>query len=798
MEKRSSSLILMFTLSFALPAAAQTYDGPAELPLSVPSSTYPDSCSYSGPGEKSPDACGFNVVHIANSGNAATNFTNLQNALDTPACGASGLIIALAPGAQFAKAGAAPVQLQYPGCNGHWIIVRSDVTDSSLPKPMTRITPSYLSSMATIVGQQPNGTTITDYTNMVAGHGANHYWLGPGLEVTYQQGGPYVYDLIGVGENGETNANQLPDHITVDRCYVHGPDQVDDTHVGIAGDATNIVIINNYISGVHQVDNESHGLLFFNTPGPGLVENNYVEAGAQSILVGGADPPPGVVTSDFTITNNYFVKPTQYWQGSESYNGVDSMTKNHVELKFAQRFLFDGNVFDYNWCCFTQSGPVLVMIPMNQNNHDSQAVDQDITFRYNLAQHAMTAMVVATTSSSAGNSYPNSGERRFSIHDNIFSDISGSWSQTGLGTYADGVQTGLLSIHATQAPLAGTADSITIDHNTVVGTDAYGTTMGNTVAENYPFTHFVFTNNILYWGQAVGAALGHGFYQEADGCPTIEATAPGGTWAGNTIVGTPTANQSAYTTGCLLSEPRPPLLVSSTEGGTIPDNTTIYVRATYTGTASKQTLASSEVSAPARWKADASYTQGQCIEDSNRNEECAYNSGTSGGAEPVWPTSPMEAETSDGKITWLLYADGFYGTITTGSSGSNANKVTVTLPIRDGGPEAGWNVYASKSAGSETLQNSSPLGVGASYTLTQSPTSTGSKVPGSNTLSVTAPNWSGWVASWTAVQFTDMTTGNYSLLSTSPLKGKGTNGSDPGANYSLVTSHTAPALSGID
>jgi len=136
-----SVIIVASILWSSSPGKTQSYDGPAELPRSVPSSTYPDACSFTA-NEIGPDACGFGVKIIATK-NGATDGPDLNAELADPtACGSSGEIIAVEPNVPVSKAIALPKN----GCGGEgkWIIIRSNVSDSALPKAGTRIQTSYL------------------------------------------------------------------------------------------------------------------------------------------------------------------------------------------------------------------------------------------------------------------------------------------------------------------------------------------------------------------------------------------------------------------------------------------------------------------------------------------------------------------------------------------------------------------------------------------------------------------------------------------------------------------------------
>jgi hypothetical protein len=831
-------------LSFAASAAAQTYDGPSQLPLVVPSSVNPENrygnCAYVGPSQAATeDACGFRTYHIVDKGNATINGENLQNALSSAGrsipCGANGLIIALAP-AEFHRL-RWTLDYHAGNCEGKWVIIRSDVSDQELPPAGVRIDPSYASVMPKIEGQTPPSTIIT-YTATIAGQGANHWWLGPGLNISFKEGGPnWIYKLIQLGENGETNANLLPDSIGIDSCWIHGPNATDDAHAAIGLDATNAVLVNSWIDNIHQVTGDSYTFLVFTSPGPFLIDNNHLEgATAEGFLIGGADGQTGVIPSDITITRNHILKPTEYWPGSPQYNGVRSVVKNGWEIKFGQRALVEGNVIDNVWCCYSQYGWGFLLTPKNNNGTvpgNANSVIQDITIRYNLFRHTLGGFQMGPGIPSPGNGYPTHGLRRISIHDNIFSDVSSRYSQRGLGTYSDGtgyqwqMTTGadiLQAIGCSSSsngcatpsfngfPIStSSADSITIDHNTFVEGEisTYGTALVMSVNTFWPITNWQFTNNIMWYSNLPGAAP-HGIVAAGaptgDSCEAMETMSPGGMWKGNVFVGVPAANQSSYQSRCALPYPGQPALTISS-GGTVAASTTVYVRLTYAD-GRAESRGSNELGGPnwlGVWQPSTNYGTRQTYgQDPDGNLIGLYTGGESGSSASAFPTSgPPDQMVQDGTAVWMSrYIGGTLGTIVTPSN-PGSYQVTVSFPILDKGPETGWRIYASTSPGKEqrqvvcgddgTPQGSIPI-------LTMSCTLAAIQVGGANvpnkpsgTIVNNNITWACWPASFASansIGFADFAQGVFKLLPQSQCRSKGTNGSDPGADYDLVTSKT--------
>src|SRR6478736_4998060 len=140
------------------------------------------------------------------------------------------------------------------------IVVRTE-GDADLPGAGQRISPADSPRLATI--KTPNNTPAIQ-----TAWGA-HHWTLMLLEIAGTGGN----DVMTLGDGNQTQLSQVAHDLVVDRVYLHG-----------------------------------NG---FNGPGPFTITNNYLEAAAENIMFGGADPGiPGLVPSDIVISDNFITKPT--------------------------------------------------------------------------------------------------------------------------------------------------------------------------------------------------------------------------------------------------------------------------------------------------------------------------------------------------------------------------------------------------------------------------------------------------------------------------------------------------------
>jgi hypothetical protein len=409
--------------------AGSNFDGPAELPrVTVPSAM----SDTPAPGS----------VITVKAGD------NLQLALNNAQCGD---VIQLQAGATYSSL----VTLPAKQCDDqHWIIIRTSAPDSALPPEGQRLTPCYAG-----VASLPNrpGYSCTNPQNVLAkisksvkmgdgpitfASGANHYRL-LGLEITRPADQAGVVALV-------ATAGAVPaDHIVIDRSWIHGTAQ-DETRRGIGlNGITNVAIVDSYLNDFHCTsisgsctDSMTMGGGGGNlASGPWKIENNFLEAAGENILFGGSVAT--VVPADITIRHNHFYKVPQWQSGSTGfvggYTGNPFVVKNLLEIKNAARVLLEGNLLEYSWGGFSQTGQSILITPRNdynrrtnQGNLCSVCEAVDITIRYNRISHTGGGFNLANVRVD-GFAAQDSG--RYSIHDIVADDIDGEKYKGGGGLF---------------------------------------------------------------------------------------------------------------------------------------------------------------------------------------------------------------------------------------------------------------------------------------------------------------------------------------------------------------------------
>ena len=238
------------------------------------------------------------VLASANAGTAATITVNaggdLQAALNRAQPGDTILVQA---GATFTGNYTLPLK-----SGTAFITVRSSASDTQLPAPGVRMTPAYAPLLPKIVGA---GTSAAFKTATSA-----HHWRLQFLQIVGNAAG--VNEIVRLGSGSETSLASQPDQIVLDRVYIRGDARMGSRR-GIAVNGRNLTIRDSHISDIKSVGVDSQAICGWNGAGPFRIENNFLSAGAENILFGGADPViANLVPSDIIIRRNLFTKDIKW------------------------------------------------------------------------------------------------------------------------------------------------------------------------------------------------------------------------------------------------------------------------------------------------------------------------------------------------------------------------------------------------------------------------------------------------------------------------------------------------------
>jgi hypothetical protein len=294
-----------------------------------------------------------------------------------------------------------------------------------------------------------------------------HHWRLELLEFLPTQDGAGNIIELGDGSTAQSDLAQVPHHLVIDRCYVHG-DPIVGQRRGIALNSGDTQIVNSYISDMKGVGVETQAITGWNGPGPFHIENNYLEAAGVNFMLGGADPAiQQLVPADLTFRRNHVAK-------SVAWRNEGWVVKNLFELKNARRALVEENLFEYNWPD-GQAGYAILFTPRNSGSRAPWVTVEDVTFRNNVIRHVAAGINIL-----GRDERPSGRAERLQIVNNLFYDVNGpNWGGNGFFMLVgDGPA------------------SVNVEHNTIVHTGNVISVYGGTKEEPVQVDGFRFRSNI--------------------------------------------------------------------------------------------------------------------------------------------------------------------------------------------------------------------------------------------------------------------------------------------------------------
>ncbi|HEY3237111.1 MAG TPA: hypothetical protein VGJ84_20495, partial [Polyangiaceae bacterium] len=419
---------------------------------------------------------------------------DLQAAIDAAAPGDT---LILTAGADYVGNFVLPVK-----AGSSCITIRTSTPDAQLPAA-TRVTPADAPKLARVISPGAGLPAIRTDT------GAHHYRL-IGLEVLPQSSSSAVYEVIAFG-GAETALADVPHHLVVDRCYVHAWPGANFKR-GIALNSGNSCVIASHVSDFHSDFQDSQAIGGFNGPGPFKIYNNRLEGGAENILFGGATPTiVGVIPSDIEVRGNHLYKPLSWKAGDPSNTGYTPWVKNLFELKNARNVVVDKNLMENNWDGADQHGIAIVLTPRSEGGTAPWTTVENVTITNNVIVHVGGGVQILGTDTP-----PSQQANHITVENNLFLDIRADYA-------FDPAVVRVIQFTG--------VDTLTFNHNTFIYADPTYP-MFRTYGD--PTTAFVYTNNLVFYGEGIWSDCGTN--QTALTCKL-----PGSQMAGNVIIGGPSS-----------------------------------------------------------------------------------------------------------------------------------------------------------------------------------------------------------------------------------------------------------------
>lgn len=399
-----------------------------------------------------------------------------------------------------------------------WILITGK-NYANLPPSGTRVKPADATLMPQIrYGERDEGP-FTHVGAFSAQTGAQRYRI-IGIDMVQDSTKSPNWAFVVMGYNNQNALNT--GYIILDRVIMRDTNSTHETIRAVLGDAQlgHTAMIDSYVAGIKDIgnDNDTQAWLSISNPGPILIQNNFLEASGENLMLGGGDPSSeSVMPKDVTIRRNTFSKNRAWW-GEGHY-----LTKTLLELKLGIRVLIEGNDFlDMPW---NDGGWAFRLTVRNQDGGAPYSEVSDITIRYNLFKN-VTNGIIAFGADNAGTGILSKHSKRWHIHDNLF---------YGLGWLCGGGAScgGWILIQDGGASCTDTAPSCELQDLTIAH---------NTVDDIHEFTFYVVNTHqtgLDFRDNLINAGGGRGAFSEALWGTNFLHTHYGATytWANNRLAG---------------------------------------------------------------------------------------------------------------------------------------------------------------------------------------------------------------------------------------------------------------------
>jgi hypothetical protein len=254
---------------------------------------------------------------------------SLQTAINSAAQapGVAGDVIVLQAGSTFSQGPSYNLPARTNGSSGTIYIISSaapEVGGSGLPAAGTRVSTFDRSNgkLATIqITNSSTGGNVIRTANSASGY----RFVGCDIEATDTNSTAGVVTYVVQMGISATAINQLPTHITFDRCYFDGSPSFGCVHT-INADGEYIEVTECYFGdNTFSISTgDCQNVWGLTGDGPYKINNNRLHASGEIILFGGGNAGiTNVLPSDITITNNSFYK--QQWTGTITYSTASNV-----------------------------------------------------------------------------------------------------------------------------------------------------------------------------------------------------------------------------------------------------------------------------------------------------------------------------------------------------------------------------------------------------------------------------------------------------------------------------------------
>lgn len=392
--------------------------------------------------------------------------------------------------------------LRYKSAGTGYVTIQSSAL-ANLPAAGNRVTPADAANMPTVRSASSGSTPVIEA--FPAANPPSHYKF-IGINISRHNSTQQQQSLVALGYYGtaQDTYQEVPHNFVFDRCLLRGADNAY-TRRGFYFNVRDSQIINSYIENIWEDQADSQGILMTNGAERNLISNNFIEAGSENVMLGGADPDiPNFVPNNITFDRNHFFKRLS-WRNANPRRVV----KNLFEIKNGKDIVIENNIFENNWA-EAQAGHS-ILFTCRSDGQAPWTVCQNITFRYNIVKNVRSGFNITPT-----DDYTNiQTTNRVFVNNNLWIIAGTAMGDDGwLGIFPDAGGTRVMH-------------DIVFDHNTFVATSNSPSFLW-VEANAQLFRDFVWTNNIV--ANTAGTWSGVRDAPGRTGTTALNAVAPGPEW----------------------------------------------------------------------------------------------------------------------------------------------------------------------------------------------------------------------------------------------------------------------------
>ena len=304
-----------------------------------------------------------------------------------------------------------------------WIVIKSSA-ETELPPAGTRIDPKKHARL------MPRLHTPHNNEPALRAEKGAHHWRFIGIEFAAAPEVKRVSAVVDLSHDASGKLEEVPSHIIFDRVYIHGRPDLDSQR-GLAMNSRHTAIIDSFVDECHIHGADSQAVCAWDGPGPFLIENCFLEGGAENIMFGGAqNSAETMVPADITIRRNHLFKNPAWFGLKYPENWV---IKNLFEIKNARRVLFEGNVLENCWA-EGQTGFAFVLKTSSPGDQGRPwDTTTDLTIRHNRIINSLNGVSIARWSSSGPVVEGAEPTSRILFEHNVFERFGGKSDYAGKG-----------------------------------------------------------------------------------------------------------------------------------------------------------------------------------------------------------------------------------------------------------------------------------------------------------------------------------------------------------------------------